>query len=118
MTNLTPGATVFYTVGGPSNVSSTHSFVATRVNFASAPLRIAWIGDLGYANAQAVDFLSQEALAGVYDHIVHVGDYAYDLFAQNGVVGDNFESMIEPMTSTVPYQGCEGNHEGGDGFGT
>ena len=30
--------------------------------------------------------------------------------------GDNFETMIEPMTSRAPYMGCEGNHEGSNGF--
>ena len=76
MTGLTPGATVFYAVGGPSGVSTTSQFVATRTNYTVDPLVIAWIGDLGYANAQADSYLQAEVLAGVYDHVVHVGDFA------------------------------------------
>lgn len=47
MTGLTPGATVYYNVGGASGTSATTSFVATRTNYTDAPLTIAWIGDLG-----------------------------------------------------------------------
>lgn len=70
----------------------------------------------GYANAQADAFLQQEVLKGVYDHVIHVGDYAYDLDSSNGQNGDNFETMIEPITSRVPYMGGEGNHESANGF--
>ncbi len=45
-----------------------------------------------------------------------VGDYAYDLQDGDGSVGDLFQKMIEPITSAVPYMGCEGNHEGGQSF--
>ena len=71
MTDLTPGTTVFYAVGGPSNFSSTRSFVATRTNISSAdPLRIAWIGDLGFANSQAMTYLLPEIENNHFDHIV------------------------------------------------
>lgn len=76
MTGLTPGATVFYRVGGASGWSPTRSFIATRPASdisSSSPLVIAWIGDLGVENDQALPYLTQEALAGVYDHVVHVG---------------------------------------------
>jgi len=77
MTGLTPGATVFYQVGSPDGVSETTSFNATRTDFSpEAPLRIAWSGDLGVDNAQALPFIQAEAAQGVYDHVVHVGDYA------------------------------------------
>jgi hypothetical protein len=45
-----------------------------------------------------------------------VGDFAYDLNYQNGNVGDEFQSSIEPMTTSVPYMGCPGNHEGAMAF--
>jgi phosphodiesterase/alkaline phosphatase D-like protein len=77
MTGLTPGATVFYQIGSPDGVSATTSFNATRTDYSpEAPLRIAWFGDLGVDNAQALPFIQAEAAQGVFDHVVHVGDYA------------------------------------------
>lgn len=41
---------------------------------------------------------------------------------RNGWIGDLFEDTIEPITSSAPYESCEGNHEqagwgeGGGGF--
>jgi len=46
------------------------------------------------------------------DMILHVGDWAYDLFTDNGDIGDKFMDEIEPLTSSLPYMGCLGNHEG------
>ena len=48
---------------------------------------------------------------------MHVGDYAYDLQDGNGAWGDAFQASIEPITSSTPYMGCEGNHEGAMSFG-
>ena len=117
LTGLAPGARVFYRAGGAASAVS--SFVATRAReqfSAAAPLRIAWLGDLGYTNGQALDYLLKEAAVGTFDHYVHVGDYAYDLNSANGAIGDLFEGGIEPITRSAPYQGAEGNHEGANGF--
>jgi len=77
LTGLSPGARVFYRAGGAASAVS--SFLATRSpsQFSdSAPLRIAWLGDLGYTNGQALDYLLKESAAGTFDHSVHVGVYA------------------------------------------
>ena len=83
MTGLVPGTAVFYRVGDPvDGWSAVLRFVATRsaANItAGAPLTIAWIGDLGLTNGQALPYLSAEVAKGVYDVVTHVGDYAYDL---------------------------------------
>ena len=76
MTGLTPGAQVFYSAGS-SGVE--HSFTATRSpsQFSeSAPLRLAWFGDLGWQNAQALDYLVKDAAKGLYDAQIHVGGEA------------------------------------------
>jgi len=73
---LTPGAQVFYSAGS-SGVE--HSFTATRSpsQFSeSAPLRLAWFGDLGWQNAQALDYLVKDAAKGLYDAQIHVGGEA------------------------------------------
>ena len=54
MTGLVPGSRVFYRVGSAQDGwSAVSNFTATRTAFsADAPLRIGWVGDLGYDNAQ------------------------------------------------------------------
>ena len=44
-------------------------------------------------------------IRGVFDFVVHVGDYAYDLDSNGGVTGDLFQGSIEPITSSTPYSG-------------
>ena len=78
MTGLTPGSTVYYQVGDAiDGVSDVLSFMATRsaAQLAAVPLKMAWIGDLGLTNGQALPYLQAEVAAGVYDHVTHVGDY-------------------------------------------
>jgi len=120
MSKLTPGETYYYKVGDGSSLwSDVYSFTATRSReqFTNEnPLKIAWLGDLGYSNGQATPFLLAAAASKDYDHFVHVGDYAYNLPDQNGTIGDLFESSIENLTRSTPYMGGEGNHEGASGF--
>ncbi|KAH9503231.1 Acid phosphatase type 7 [Bulinus truncatus] len=67
-------------------------------------------GDLGI-HANTMSFLINEALSGNYTALIHVGDMAYDLKAQEGLVGDYFMKEIEPMAAYIPYLTCPGNHE-------
>jgi hypothetical protein len=74
MTGLTPGALTYYTVGASAEVLN---FTATRTPAQISegkPLRIAWFGDLGWQNAQALPYLVAEAAAGAFDHFIHVGE--------------------------------------------
>ena len=45
----------------------------------------------------------------MFDAIIHVGDFAYDMYENNGERGDLFMEQIEPIASTVPYMTCPGN---------
>lgn len=38
-----------------------------------------FFGDLGNTNAQSLPRLQEEAQMGMYDAILHVGDFAYDM---------------------------------------
>jgi len=68
-------------------------------------------GDFGFTNPQSLKNLIQEAQNYSTDLILHVGDWAYDLFTSNGTVGDKFLNLIQPISSRIPYMGCLGNHE-------
>jgi hypothetical protein len=74
LSGLTPGAKVYYSVGDNATVLS---FTATRARAQfseEAPLKIAFFGDLGWQNAQALPYLVEEAAAGAFDHFIHVGE--------------------------------------------
>jgi len=45
------------------------------------------------------------------DAIIHLGDFAYDLQSNDGLIGDTFLQQIEPLAAKVPYMICPGNHE-------
>lgn len=40
---------------------------------------IAFYGDLGNVNAQSLPRLQEETQRGLYDMIIHIGDFAYDM---------------------------------------
>ena len=41
--------------------------------------RLAVFGDLGLINAQSIPQLTKDVKQGMYDAILHVGDFAYDM---------------------------------------
>ena len=69
---------------------------------------IALFGDMGNENAVSLPFLQRGAGEGMFDAIIHVGDFAYDMYENNGERGDLFMEQIEPIASTVPYMTCPG----------
>ena len=53
--------------------------------------------------------LQKGALENTFDMIIHVGDFAYDMYEDNGSRGDVFMEQIEPIASKIPYMTCPGN---------
>lgn len=51
--------------------------------------------------APSIPVLADEAQNGVFDGIIHAGDYAYDFGVDAGRVGDKFMNAIEPFASKV-----------------
>ncbi|OMJ96204.1 hypothetical protein SteCoe_162 [Stentor coeruleus] len=45
------------------------------------------------------------------DGILHAGDLAYDLPDLEGMVGDSWLNMIQPIAARIPYMVSPGNHE-------
>lgn len=45
------------------------------------------------------------------DNIIHSGDFAYDFQDLEGMVGDAWFNMIQPIAANVPYMSLPGNHE-------
>lgn len=72
---------------------------------------IALYGDMGNENAQPMARLQADTEKGMYDAIIHVGDFAYDMNSEDARVGDEFMKQIETIAAYTPYMVCPGNHE-------
>ncbi|XP_055909497.1 acid phosphatase type 7 isoform X2 [Eupeodes corollae] len=108
--NLQPNTTYLYHCGGQLGWSSQFSFRTVPSGADYSPT-VAIYGDMGNENAQSLGRLQEETQRGVYDAIVHVGDFAYDMNSENARIGDEFMKQIEPVAAYLPYMVCPGNHE-------
>lgn len=110
LTGLKPGEMYAYHCGSDLGWSELFTFRAMQAGTAWSP-RFAVYGDMGNENAQSLGRLQKETQGGMYDAILHVGDFAYDFAFSNGEVGDSFMRQIEAVAGYVPYMTCPGNHE-------
>ncbi|XP_028597721.2 acid phosphatase type 7 [Podarcis muralis] len=107
---LVPGQRYAYRCGSEQGWSRSYGFWALLNGTDWSP-RFAIFGDMGLENPQSLPRLQQEAEMGLFDVVLHVGDFAYDLDTDNSYVGDAFMRKIEPVAALVPYMTCPGNHE-------
>ncbi|XP_066983960.1 acid phosphatase type 7-like [Macrobrachium rosenbergii] len=110
ITNLLPDTRYFYHCGSEYGWSDLFTF-KTWKSGTDWPVKIAMYGDLGSENAQSLPRLQTEVQNGMYDAIIHVGDFAYDMQNDNGRVGDEFMRQIQPIATLLPYMTVPGNHE-------
>lgn len=107
---LQPGRRYTYHCGSKLGWSSLYNFVPMQDNVDWSP-QLAIYGDMGNINAQSLPRLQEETQRGMYDAIIHVGDFAYDMNTDDAQVGDEFMRQIETIAAYVPYMTCPGNHE-------
>ncbi|MCJ8737060.1 hypothetical protein PDJAM_G00019490 [Pangasius djambal] len=107
---LRPGAKYVYHCGSEEGWSDILFFTALNDSTSFSP-RFALFGDMGNENPQSLARLQKETQAGMYDVILHIGDFAYDMHEDNGRIGDEFMRQIESIAAYVPYMTCPGNHE-------
>uniref|UniRef100_A0A0N5BA91 Purple acid phosphatase n=1 Tax=Strongyloides papillosus TaxID=174720 RepID=A0A0N5BA91_STREA len=69
------------------------------------------LGDMDTGKLYTIKKLTKAAKDGTCQLIIHVGDIAYQLYRDNGFVGDEFMNRIEPIAAYIPYMVIEGNHE-------
>ncbi|XP_063287295.1 acid phosphatase type 7 [Pelobates fuscus] len=108
--DLKPGQRYVYHCGSERGWSPKFSFRAMQSGAAWAP-RLAVFGDMGNENAQSLSRLQKDTQMDMYDAILHVGDFAYDMDKDDAQVGDEFMRQIESVAAYVPYMTCPGNHE-------
>ena len=104
-----------YRCGSELGWSDIFHFTAMKSGNNWSP-KFAVYGDLGSENPQSLPRLQKEVQKGLYDAILHVGDFGYDLDEDDGRVGDLFMRQIEPIAAYVPYMTTVGNHEGNYNF--
>jgi len=110
LTNLQPKTQYTYRCGSDLGWSDTFQFTTVPDDTAWSP-RLAVYGDLGNDNAQSLPYLERDVARGMYDAIIHDGDFAYNLDDEDGEVGDQFMRKIESIAAKVPYMVAVGNHE-------
>lgn len=110
LSNLAPEKRYIYHCGSTLGWSPQFWF-RTPPTHAHWPPTLAIYGDLGNENAQSLPRLQQDTQRGMYDAILHVGDFAYDMHSENAAVGDEFMRQVEAIAAYVPYMVCAGNHE-------
>ncbi|KAK9869436.1 hypothetical protein WA026_003191 [Henosepilachna vigintioctopunctata] len=109
LNNLTPHSRYVYHCG--SNLGWSNIFWFKTPPQENWQPHIAIFGDMGNENAQSLTRLQEETQRELYDAILHVGDFAYDMNSENAKVGDEFMRQIESVAAYVPYMTCPGNHE-------
>ena len=72
--------------------------------------KVLFIGDMDLFYGQLRQVLLDRAIEN-YDFIFHLGDIVYNLNAFFGFMGDIYLSLLEPITSHIPYMTIPGNHE-------
>lgn len=110
LSELKPDTRYQYTCGSDLGYSAIYEFKTPPAGDNWSP-SLAIYGDMGNENAQSLGRLQQDAERGMYDAIIHVGDFAYDMDTENARVGDEFMRQIETVAAYVPYMVCPGNHE-------
>lgn len=114
--NLKPATNYFYHVGSTQGWSPVFGFKTVPAGTKDWELKMVVLGDLGATNARSLNRLQQETHQGLYQAAIHVGDFGYDLYSENGHVGDVFFDQIEPIAGYLPYMSCPGNHESHNDF--
>lgn len=107
---LQPATKYVYHCGGRFGWSSEFWFVSATDD-SRQPARVAIYGDMGNENAASMAMLQEDTQRRLYDAIIHVGDFAYDMNSENAEVGDQFMRQIESIAAYTPYMVCPGNHE-------
>uniref|UniRef100_W8BJP0 Purple acid phosphatase n=1 Tax=Ceratitis capitata TaxID=7213 RepID=W8BJP0_CERCA len=110
LTQLLPNRTYAYHCGGQLGWSPRFEFRTVPAGDDWSPT-VALYGDMGNENAQSLARLQQDTQQGMYDAIIHVGDFAYDMNTDDARVGDEFMRQVETIAAYVPYMVVPGNHE-------
>ena len=106
---LQPNSIYCYQLVNNMNVSNIYSFRMFDYNKRDTSILI--YGDYDNTNNNNITAKSIYSNIDNIDFIIHNGDIAYDMFENNGTVGDKFLNKMEFITSRMYYMTTPGNHE-------
>ena len=114
MDNLNSSCSYKYQVGNGFLWSDVFTFKGKTPGIEdNLPYSLIIYGDLGtheYSEGtmkMLTSHIESEDILG----IIHMGDFAYDLHYQEGLIGELFFNMIQPLAANYPYMAIPGNHE-------
>ncbi|TKR70323.1 hypothetical protein L596_022364 [Steinernema carpocapsae] len=108
--NIKAGVKYYYHVGSEFGWSSIFTFVGLQPR-PEGGYRFAVYGDMGNINARSLGKIQKLSQKRDFDMVLHVGDFAYDMYEKEGRFGDEFMRQIEPIAAYIPYMTVVGNHE-------
>ncbi|XP_017963624.1 acid phosphatase type 7 isoform X2 [Drosophila navojoa] len=111
LSQLKPNSSYVYHCGSEYGWSAKYQFRTIPSADSNWSPSLAIYGDMGNENAQSLARLQRETQLGMYDAIIHVGDFAYDMNTKDARVGDEFMRQIETVAAYLPYMVVPGNHE-------
>ena len=133
MTGLKTNTTYYYKVGEGDSFSDVFSVVNRRQRATNEPYRHIIMGDMGSSCAFSLcsactqhshvcdaNTCKKNTTVGLIsevdkaDMFLHVGDFAYNMASENGVIGDHFFKNIEQVAANMVYMVSHGNHEDSD----
>uniref|UniRef100_H3BDL2 Purple acid phosphatase n=1 Tax=Latimeria chalumnae TaxID=7897 RepID=H3BDL2_LATCH len=109
LTGLKPGFTYVYHCGSSTGWSDLFAFKAVREDTDWSP-RFAAFGDMGNENPQSLGRLQKETQLGMYDAILHIGDFAYDMHEPNHTIKTSFKQATQSTSNYYPRTICPGSH--------
>uniref|UniRef100_A0A0N4ZIJ6 Purple acid phosphatase n=1 Tax=Parastrongyloides trichosuri TaxID=131310 RepID=A0A0N4ZIJ6_PARTI len=110
LTNLSFNTTYYYRVGDSKTWSKLFYF-HTFPEGNSFDVKFCVFGDMDTGKNFTIIALTEAVKNKECDIIFHIGDIAYQLQKDDGLVGDDFMRQIEPIAAYVPYMVIDGNHE-------
>lgn len=119
MSNLSPDCFYEYSVSTGHLWSDKYLFNGRTPGVQDySPHKMIIFGDLGtYQHAlYTVKMLQEVMKADEILGFMHLGDIAYELQHNQGLVGDHFLNMIQPLAANYPYLVVPGNHDAYDNF--
>ena len=106
--NLLPGHEYCYKIRNSQENSFTYHFKMFDYNKNNTKILV--MGDMDISNETIASIQHYLKYTNV-DFILHNGDIAYDLYEQNGKVGDDYMNAIQDITAHHYYMTSPGNHE-------
>lgn len=108
--NLTENVCYKYYCGSESAWSPEYWFCVPQADENWSP-SLAIYGNMGLTHAFTLPFLHDDIQQGMYDVVVHNGNFASGLNVDDGQRGDLFMKQVEAIAAYVPFMVTPGNLE-------